>query len=75
VAPLRRLGDRLRHRGQSRLFITADGKPASPIGWPSGGQVGLHGAVNDWHTNKLGGGGFTVAAGALGTGTGPVQLP
>jgi chitodextrinase len=58
-----------------RLFITAEGKPASPSGWPSGGQVGFHGEVEDWHTNKLGGGGFTVAAGALGAGTGPVQLP
>ena len=58
-----------------RLFITAEGKPANPAGWPSGGQVGLHGAVDDWHTNKLGGGGFMVAAGALGLGTGPIRRP
>ena len=58
-----------------RPFITADGKPANPTGWPAGGQVGLHGAVNGWHTNKLGGGGLTVAAGALGAGTAPVQIP
>jgi hypothetical protein len=58
-----------------RMFITAEGKPANPAGWPSGGQVQFHGSVDSWHTNEGNGGGFTVAAGALGAGTGPVQLP
>jgi hypothetical protein len=57
-----------------RLFITAEGRPANPVGWPSGGQVQLYGAVDDWHTNKGGGGGFSEI-GALGAGTAPVQLP
>ena len=58
-----------------RTFITAEGKPANPTGWPSGGQVQFHGPVDSWHTNKGSGGGFTVAAGALGAGTGPVAVP
>ena len=58
-----------------RMFITAEGKPANPTGWPSGGQVQLHGPVDSWHTSKGSGGGFTVAAGALGAGTGPVAVP
>ena len=57
-----------------RLFITAEGRPANPTGWPSGAQIQLHGAVDDWHIDKGGGGGFTEI-GALGAGTGPVQLP
>jgi hypothetical protein len=57
-----------------RQFITAEGKPADPAGWPSGGQVQMYGPVAEWHTNKGTGGGFTVTAGALGAGTGPVQL-
>ena len=58
-----------------RMFITAEGKPANPTGWPSGGQVQCHGPVDSWHTNKGSGGGFTVTAGALGAGTGPVAVP
>ena len=58
-----------------RMFITAEGKPANPTGWPSGGQVQFHGPVDSWHTSKGSGGGFTVAAGALGAGTGPVAVP
>ena len=57
-----------------RLFITAEGKPTNPIGWPSGGQIQLHGVVDDWHINKGGAGGFTEN-GALANGTGPVRLP
>ncbi len=57
-----------------RLFITAGGRPANPAGWPSGAQIQLYGAVDDWSTNKGDGGGFTEI-GALGAGTGPVQLP
>jgi hypothetical protein len=57
-----------------RMFITAEGTPADPEGWPSGGQVQLYGAVDAWHTNKGSGGGFTEQ-GALAAGTGPVQLP
>ena len=57
-----------------RLFITAEGRPTNPTGWPSGGQIQLHGAVDDWHINKGGAGGFTEN-GALANGTGPVQLP
>jgi hypothetical protein len=57
-----------------RLFVTAEGKPANPTGWPSGAQIQLHGAVDDWHINKGGAGGFTEN-GALANGTGPVQLP
>jgi hypothetical protein len=58
-----------------RQFITAEGKPANPTGWPSGGQAQLYGDMPAWHTNKGSGGGFTVAAGALGAGTGPVAIP
>jgi Concanavalin A-like lectin/glucanases superfamily len=57
-----------------RMFITAEGKPANPTGWPSGGQVQLYGAADAWHTNKGSGGGF-AENGALMVGTGPVQLP
>jgi hypothetical protein len=57
-----------------RLFLTAEGKPADPAGWPAGGQVQLYGAVNDWHTNKGSGGGFNLT-GTLGAGTGPVGVP
>jgi hypothetical protein len=57
-----------------RLFITAEGRPTNPTGWPSGAQIQLHGPVDDWHTNKGSGGGFTEI-GALGAGAGPVQLP
>jgi hypothetical protein len=57
-----------------RLFITAEGKPANPTGWISGGQVQLQGSLDSWPTNKGSGGGFTIAAGALGAGTGPVAL-
>jgi hypothetical protein len=57
-----------------RLFITADGKPTNPALWPSGGQVQFYGAVDDWHTNKGTGGGFTLT-GALTAGTGPVAIP
>ena len=57
-----------------RQFISAEGKPANPAGWPAGGQVQLHGALDDWHVNKGSGGGFTEN-GALLAGTGPVQLP
>jgi hypothetical protein len=57
-----------------RMFITAEGTPANPAGWPSDGQVQLYGPVDDWHSNKGSAGGFTVN-GVLADGTGPVQLP
>jgi hypothetical protein len=56
-----------------RQFITAEGKPADPAGWPTGGQVQMYGPVAEWHTNQGTGGGFTVT-GALGAGMGPVQV-
>ena len=56
-----------------RQFITADGTPANPAGYPSGGQIILNGPLASWHTNDGTGGGMTVASGALAAGSSPVK--